>query len=281
MIVSSEFKSFFKTVDGNEGNKCRYNTRLDVYGCGCSHDCSYCYAKSLLEFRGLWNPKNPSVADIKKIEKKLAKTPKGTILRLGGMTDCFQNIENQEKLTYQTIKLLNKYDIEYLLVTKSNMVGNNEYMEILDKKLAHIQISITTLDDKLASTYEKASLPSKRIDTILKLQDNGFDVSIRLSPIIDEYMDYQTLNNLGIDKCIVEFLRVNSWIKKWFPGIDYTNYKHRQSNYYHLSLEEKIKIIEKIKIPEKSICEDVTEHFLYWKEHINPNKIDCCNLRKG
>ena len=48
----SEFKSFYKVVGGNEGNKCQYNARLDTYGCGCAHDCKYCYAKSLLDFRG-------------------------------------------------------------------------------------------------------------------------------------------------------------------------------------------------------------------------------------
>ena len=48
-----EFKSFFKTVTGNEGGKCRYPTRRDPYACGCLHDCAYCYARSLLEFRGL------------------------------------------------------------------------------------------------------------------------------------------------------------------------------------------------------------------------------------
>ena len=64
-----EFKSFYKTVEGNEGQKCHYSTRLDTYGCGCFHDCKYCYAKSLLGFRYLWHPDNPSVADINKIEK--------------------------------------------------------------------------------------------------------------------------------------------------------------------------------------------------------------------
>lgn len=62
-----EYKSFFKTVNGNEGNKCHYPTRLDTYGCGCGFNCDYCYAKSLLDFRGLWHPQNPSVADIDKI----------------------------------------------------------------------------------------------------------------------------------------------------------------------------------------------------------------------
>ena len=41
-----EFKNFFRTVGENEGSKCHYPTRLDTYGCGCGHDCRYCYAKS-------------------------------------------------------------------------------------------------------------------------------------------------------------------------------------------------------------------------------------------
>ena len=50
-----EFKSFYKTVGGGEGSKCHYPTRLDTYGCGCQHDCKYCYAKSLLDFRKKYN----------------------------------------------------------------------------------------------------------------------------------------------------------------------------------------------------------------------------------
>lgn len=68
-----EFKSFYKTVGGNEGSKCRYTTRLDTYGCGCQHDCAYCYAKSLLSFRNLWDAQEPAIADIDKVERKVAK----------------------------------------------------------------------------------------------------------------------------------------------------------------------------------------------------------------
>lgn len=51
--MSKEFKSFLKTVAGNEGGKCKYLTCLDLYGCGCAHDCAYCNAKSLFDFRHL------------------------------------------------------------------------------------------------------------------------------------------------------------------------------------------------------------------------------------
>ena len=273
-----KFKSFYKTVNGSEGEKCKYPTRLDTYGCGCQHDCSYCYAKSLLEFRNLWNPKEPKVADINDIEKVVKKIPKGTILRLGGMTDCFQPCELSTRITYDTIKLLNKYGIGYLIVTKSHLVANDEYIEIMDKDLAHIQITVTTLDDEKSLEYEKASIPSKRIEAIKKLQDKGFDIAIRLSPLLPEYMDFDKLNSLGIEKSIVEFLRVNTWIKKWF-NIDYSKYTLKEGGYLHLPLNEKKKLLGKIKIPTISICEDVSSHFDYWREHVNPNKNDCCNLK--
>lgn len=276
--MKKEFKSFYKTVGGGEGSKCYYPTRLDTYGCGCQHDCNYCYAKSLLSFRNLWDANEPSVADIKKIENKIKKIPKGTIIRLGGMTDCFQPCELKHRVTYETIKLLNKYRIGYLIVTKSHLVANDEYIEIMDKDLAHIQITVTTLDDKKSLEYEKASVPNKRVAAIKKLQDEGFDVAIRLSPLLPEYMDFEKLSSLGVQKAIVEFLRVNHWIKKWFD-VDYSKYTIKEGGYLHLPLEEKLQLLNKIEIPTISICEDVQEHYDYWKEKFNPNKNDCCNLR--
>lgn len=276
-----EFKSFYKTVSGGEGQKCHYPTRLDTYGCGFQHDCSYCYAKSLLDFRKLWNPKEPKVADIEKIKRTIAKKiPKGSIVRLGGMTDCFQPLEKTIKNTYHTIEALNSNSIGYLIVTKSSLIADDEYISLMDKNLAHIQITVTTLDDDLylAKGYEKASLPSDRIKAILKLQDEGFDVAIRLSPLIESYMDFEKLNSLGVNKAIVEFLRINSWITKWFD-VDPEAYTISEGGYKHLPLDEKLRIIDKIHIPSISVCEDVQAHYLYWMLNFNPNPKDCCNLR--
>lgn len=278
----AEFKSFFKTVGGNEGGKCNYPTRLDTYGCGCLHDCKYCYAKSLLSFRNLWNPTNPAVADIEKIRKKIAKLPKGgRAIRLGGMTDCFQPIEKLERVTYETIKALNDKGQEYLIVTKSAMVADDEYIRIMDKHLAHIQVTITCFNDELYRRldYEKASLPSARIKAIEKLQEEGFDVQIRLSPFIPEFVDFDILNSIKCDKLLVEFLRVNTWIKRWFD-IDYSQYTVKQNGYMHLPLEEKKKYIAQVKgFKEVTVCEDEDEAYSYWKEKFNPNPEDCCNLR--
>lgn len=274
-----EFQSFVKDVGGNEGDKCHYTTRLDTYGCGCQHDCSYCYAKSLLFFRNMWNPENPAVADITKIRREILHTRPGTIIRMGGMTDCFQPLELMHRATYKTIKMLNRRRVGYLIVTKSAIVARDEYLKIYDPELAHFQITVTTLDDELSKTYEKASIPSERIKAILKLQEAGFDVAIRLSPLIEEYMDFSKLAELGIDKAVVEFLRVSPWIEKWFH-IDFSKYTLHQSGYRHLPLAEKVRILKRVHIPEITVCEDVTEHYRYWEEHVNPNRDDCCNLRR-
>ena len=277
------FSVFYKEVSGAEGNKCFYPTRLDTYGCGCQHDCKYCYAKSILSFRGLWNNEKPVVGNMKQIKNAIIKAKKSgvQVVRLGGMTDCFQPLELKYRATYQTIRLCNKYKLGYLIVTKSHLVANDEYMKIYDKDLAHFQVTTTCLDDELYKKldYEKASVPSKRIEAIKKLQDAGFDVGIRLSPLIEEYMDFDKLNSLGIQKALVEFLRVNHWIKKWFD-IDYSKFTLKENGYEHLPLEEKKRILAKVKIPEISMCEDVDEHYKYWMDNVNPNKNDCCNLRR-
>ncbi len=276
-----EFKSFYKTVGGNEGGKCGYPTRLDTYGCGCAHDCKYCYAKSLLNFRGLWNAEDPAVADIKKIRRKVRQIAGcQTPIRLGGMTDCFQPAELKYRVTYETIKALNENRVPYLIVTKSPLVASDEYMAILDKELAHIQITVTTTDDELSRTYEKAPLPSERIKAIEKLQENGFDVTLRLSPFIPEYIDYDRLNAVRCDKILIEFLRVNSWIQKWFD-IDYSDWTVKQSGYRHLPLEKKKELLKNItEFAQITVCEDESEAYEYWKANVNHNPDDCCNLRR-
>lgn len=207
--------------------------------------------------------------------------PPSSIIRLGGMSDCFQPIEMRERVTLETIQLLNQFKIGYLIVTKSHTVANPEYLAVMDPELAHIQITVTCLDNIRARSYEKASSPDMRVAAILELQKRGYDVAIRLSPLLDEYLDLRQLNHLPIVKCIVEFLRVSTWIKRWFPDVDYSKYTLRQSNYHHLPLDAKRQLLRKIEIAQISVCEDVSAHYEYWKCSFNPNPKDCCNLRSN
>lgn len=292
--MNQEFKAFFKTVgdrgkDGKDGGWCNYNTRLDTYGCGCSHDCQFCYAKSLLQFRGLWNPQQPKVADIDKIARKISTLRmKGFngVLRLGGMTDCFQACETQYRTTYKTIRMLNDARIHYLIVTKSHLIATDKYLEILDKDLAHIQISVTSTNDIRALQYEKASISSKRLNANKVLQDCGFDTALRLSPYFRDFVDREILARYEPKKMLVEFLRINHWIKEWLSNIgifDLSGYTLHYGGYEHLTLENKKAQLNELKncfpLAEITVGESVPEHHMYWRDNFNPNPKDCCNLK--
>lgn len=281
--MSSKIKKFwalYNTVWWWEWEKCLYPSRLDTYGQWCSHDCSYCYASALLGFRWLWHPNNPKFIDLKEAYRIIAtEIPQWQITRLWWMTDCFQPVEKVHRRTLNVLKAFNHYRKWYLIVTKSDLIVSDEYLQVLDKDLAHIQITITSTDDELAATYEHATRVSDRIKAIEKLWALWYDVQIRLSPYIPQYVEVNKINDIKCDKIIVEFLRVNWFIKKKFK-IDYSNYTLKEWWYSHLPLEKKIQLISKIKKPQISVCEDVKSHYKYRKENFNFNPEDCCNLRK-
>jgi len=168
---SAEFGSFFHTVDSSEGDRCAYPARLDTYGC--AHDCSYCYAKSLLDFRGLWSPRAPLAADMAKV-RALIPNLRGTV-RLGGMTDCFHSAERRVRNAYKTINLLNAAGVPYLIVTKSALVVAPEYLNLYDPQLAHVQVSVTATSDAGGREYEKASPISARIAAAEELAAHGVE----------------------------------------------------------------------------------------------------------
>lgn len=281
MVKLNEYKSFFKTVKGAEGERCNYPTRLDLYGKGCFYDCSYCYAKQMLNFRKLWQPHNVGVAPLLDVFRTIEKIPSGSVVRLGGMTDCFQPIEKIYQNTYNTIQALNRKGIHYLIVTKSNLIETPDYLDILDKDLAHIQVSIPSTDNTVLNATDNAPPYELRKKTIETLQDRGFDVSLRLSPFLYETSDFKEINNINVDKCLVEFLRVKpSMAKNLQNFINFKEYTVKEGGYRHLPLQKKLEILNRLNFKEITVCDDVNEHYTYFKNHINHNPLDCCNLKK-
>lgn len=278
--MDNVYKSFFKTVGGGEGDKCYYPTRLDTYGKGCFYDCKYCYSKQLLDFRGLWHPNEVSVAPLREVANVVSrKLVEGDVVRLGGMTDCLQPIEGIYHNTYKTIRYLNRRKVHYLIVTKSNLLLCDDYIDVMDKKYAHIQISVPSTDDDVLNATDNAPSFRVRKEVIEKLYDNGFDVSLRLSPFLFDTCDYDLINEINVDKCLVEFLRIKPSMFKLMEGyIDPDDYKHKEGGYRHLSLDKKLRELAQLDFKELTVCDDVQEHYDYFKENINYNADDCCNL---
>lgn len=119
-----------------------------------------------------------------------------------------------------------------------------------------------------------------RIAAIEKLNALGYDVSVRLSPFIPQYVDIDKINGIKCDKILIEFLKVNAWVMKWFDGIDYSEYKVKCGGYWHLPLDRKIELVNRITgFEQVSVGEYVKEHYEYFRDNVNYNPDDCCNLR--
>lgn len=175
--------------------------------------------------------------------------------------------------------------IGYLIVTKSSLVAEPEYIAVMDRNLAHIQVTVTITDEGLCKRVEPgADAPEMRMRAVETLQEEGFDVAVRLSPFVPEFVDLDVINSIRCDKAVVEFLRVNSWIRKWLTnldaGVDLSVYREHHAGYDHMPLYGKIRLLKGIHFKEISVCEDVPGHQLYWETHVNANPDDCCNLRK-
>lgn len=274
-----EYKSPYTVTERKIVTWCRYNARLDTYGRGCAHNCNYCYARHLLDFRGNWHPYEPAVASLETLREAVAELEPGSVIKLGGMTDCFQPAEGEHKRTLETIKMLNERSVHYLIVTKSATCVFPEYLEVYNKDLAHFQISVTNTDDYRGARYETASPQSERIRAIETLSSRGFDTTLRLSPYIPEYVDARRICNVDCEKILIEFLKVNPYVMRCFD-IDYYEYTEKYGGHYNLPLERKIELANRfLDFPEHNVGEFVYQHYLWFRDNYNTNKYDCCNLR--
>lgn len=228
----------------------------------------------------MWHPDEPRVADLRKIEQRLDHVAPGAVLRIGGMTDCLMPLEAERGVTYETLKMMFERGIHALIVTKSDLIASDKYMAALDPDLAHVQISITSTSDENNPFGERAAKPSDRIRAVETLSKAGFDVAARFSPFVPEFMDYDRLNAIECDKAVVEFLRVNGWVRRWLK-IDYRPYTLKRGGYRHLPLKRKVAIVNQLHFDRLSVCEDVPNHYRYWRQAVNANKDDCCDLRIG
>lgn len=253
--ATQTFKSFIKLPGGSETQKCFYPLRLDTYGCGCVHDCLYCYARSALAFRHLWEPERPRPADIAAIERvfedayerdgrsviaKLLRTRMP--VRLGGLTDCFGTNDLRDHVSIRALRILRRYQHPYLILTKGTILTRPEYLEVLDPTLAYVQVSVTTPYDELARVYEPGAPPtSKRLESAKILAREGYYVAARINPFMPLHADgfYSTLRysgqpkgdsadfhyfdaslidqiaNAGCQTCIAGFVRLSGYNIRW------------------------------------------------------------------
>ena len=166
---------------------------------GCEHGCIYCFARPTHAYLGL-SPGldfesrlfvKPDAAKLLDTElRKPGYRPQ--IIAMGTNTDPYQPIEREWRVTRSILQVLSDFRNPVSIVTKSALIARD--IDILApmaaEGLAHVWLSVTTLDRKLARVMEpRAATPQRRIETIRALTSAGIPTGVMTAPIIPALND--------------------------------------------------------------------------------------------
>ncbi|MDE2616938.1 MAG: PA0069 family radical SAM protein [Burkholderiales bacterium] len=161
---------------------------------GCEHGCSYCYARPSHSYLGL----SPGL-DFERIiiakrglaqrlrEEMSAPGYRPSHLAIGTVTDCYQPVERELKITRSLIEVLRDARHPFALVSKSSGVERDLDLiaPMARDHLAAVYLTITTLDGGLARRLEpRAASPQRRLRTIRTLAEAGVPVGVSVAPQI-------------------------------------------------------------------------------------------------
>jgi len=154
---------------------------------GCNHGCAYCFAPAInykkREDYLTINPRRNVIQELEKDCKRYVNSNEQVLLSF--MSDPYNSLEKELRLTREALKLFKKYQIPTAILTKSKDVLND--MDIIKKFVENIQIGMTlTFDnDKDSLKWEPgASLPDERIRALKTLKQNNIKTWASFEPVI-------------------------------------------------------------------------------------------------
>lgn len=153
---------------GNQCLVCDYPIHLDSYR-GCEHGCEYCFAneKGDKHIQPL-NQKNDLIAFINGRRNSETRFIDWTIpIHFGANSDPFQPCEKRYKKTLELLEVFKQYRYPFILSTKSTMIAEHPYIDILEQCRCVLQISVgCSKYDKYepnAPTYEERMQCAKNV----------------------------------------------------------------------------------------------------------------------
>ena len=177
----------------NESPDIGFDRSINPYR-GCEHGCIYCFARPTHSFLNL-SPgldfETKLVAKHNAVEllhrELAASSYKPEVIALGVITDAYQPIERELKLTRGVVEVLTRARHPFGLITKSSLIERD--IDLLAPAAAEgvvaATISITTLDHSLSRILEpRAASPTRRLRTVRALAAAGIPVTVNVAPII-------------------------------------------------------------------------------------------------
>lgn len=159
---------------------------LDHY-LGCSHACRYCFGpaetcQSPQQFFG--NPR-PRFLDPKILDKELKPLKNQTVL-ISCLTDPYQPLDVETKLTRKIIERLQFFGVHVNIFTKAGLRSTRDFDLLAKDPKTEYGATLTFLNPEDSVKWEPgAALPQERIDALKQAHNLGIRTWASLEPVID------------------------------------------------------------------------------------------------
>ncbi len=192
-------------ISKNESPDIGFSYSINPYR-GCFHGCAYCYARPTHEYLGYGAGSD--------FERKLTFKPhaaqllreaferpswEGELIVFSGVTDCYQPIEADMRLTRGCLEVCADYRNPVSIITKSPLIERDiDLLLALQRDAAcSVTISIPLWKRESAHALEPyVATPQRRIETIARLAQAGIRVGVNVAPLIPGLGDEEMVSVL-------------------------------------------------------------------------------------
>lgn len=201
---------------------------------GCSHACTYCFARGTHEYLDLDGGGDfdsqivvkTNVAEVVQRELRRSSWQRETVA-LGTNTDPYQRAEGRYKLMPGIIQALADSGTPMSILTKGTLIRRDIPLLVEAAKSVSIdvQMSIAMYDDDVQRSIEPGTPSTQaRLDTVRALADAGFRVGVFLMPVLPHLTDsvahlseaLRRIKDSGADHTVYGSLHLRPGVKPWF-----------------------------------------------------------------
>jgi len=207
---------------------------LNLYK-GCYHGCLYCFGPTMLHTQRETFHSDPDLKEnvIEKLEKELKnitkknKFEKSPVL-MSFISDVYQPVEEVNRVTRDSITLLNEYGFPVRILTKAGDLAQRDFDILSQNPENEFGVSLSLLNESDQRLWEpRAASPTQRMDNLKAAKDAGIKTWMSLEPIIHPDQAYDVINQTH------EFVD--------FYGVGKLNYNSHQKTISWKEVKEKIK----------------------------------------
>ena len=175
------------------------NWNMNLYR-GCCHGCIYCDSRSLCYHLDRFDTVRPKENALSLLESELRAKRKPGIITMGAMSDPYNPLEEDLRLTRGALELIRRYGFGAAYTTKSALCARDADLlaDVARRAPVRVQLTVTCADDSLCQRIEPDVSPSsERFAALRRLADAGIYAGVWLNPVLPFITDTEE-NILGV-----------------------------------------------------------------------------------